>query len=287
MAQLVETRSDSAFNRRTRSLRLAGVELPPECAELTARLEAFETASTGRSCLKALTDAIATGDTDTAALFALALGEASPARNDVLEAVRVDISQRIRTVYSKHAPDIYAAVSKNFNAAAQAFIKAANTFDPEASPQVAIEASAELQKAWKTSAAAAAELTALTPALLSAALLAGVTGSSENPHANRGSHHRDDIVEADLLLALTVDPGDIDRQQLWAAWDSDQLYSAAAAKAAQGFTVAVPAQRRCSRWSALREIGAVLRAADIAAFQPYGRTEPAPPSNDPLQVQVG
>lgn len=281
-SMFVEHRADSVFNRRTRTLRMAGIELPAECVEIAQRLSAFESSTNGTPCRDQLVAAIASGDTDLATLTALALAEANPGRPDVFDAVRAEINAKVREAYRPHAAGIYCQVADLFDSAAAAFIKSAGAFDPEASPDAAIEATAADQKAWKSAAAHAAELDRLTGPLLVAALLAEIPGGSDNPAVHAGSF-QDRIAEKDLTLALCVDPSGHDRQRVWDAWDAVELQSQAASRAAQGYTVDAGRPRRCGRWSALWQAGITIKAADLDSYQPFGRTEPvALPTNDPL-----
>ncbi len=274
MSDFIESQTAGTFNRRIRALR-AYVALPDEYTVMADRLKAFEATGNATPCRDALVAAITAGETDTATLAALAIAEASPHRRDVFTTVYADLHTATRAAYKPYAPAKYQEVADQFDAAAAAFAKAANVFDPEAAPDTAIEASAAEQKAWKAAATAAAQLDRLTAPLQAAAQLAGVAGE-ENPAAHHGAYYYDRITTKDALLALCVDPGGHDRQQLWDAWDAVERQSHVANQAAQGYTVDVPNQRRCGRWSALREAGATIRAAALDAYQPYGRTEPVP-----------
>ena len=279
MSEFIESQTAGTFNRRIRALR-AYVDLPDEYTVMADRLKAFEATGTATPCRDALVAAITAGDTDTATLAALAIAEASPHRRDVFAAVYADLHTATRAAYQPHAAAKYQEVADQFDAAAAAFIKAANVFDPEAEPAAAIEASAAEQKAWKAAAAAAAQLDRLTAPLQAAAQLAGVAGE-ENPAAHHGSYYYDRITTKDALLALCVDPGEIDRQTIWSAWDAAEEQATAANQAAQGFTVDVPRPRNCGRWSALREAGVTIRAADLDSYEPFGRTEPVRVTPDP------
>lgn len=282
----VENRADAVFNRRVRTLKKVAIDLPADCAAIVDRLKAFDTATTGTPCRDRLVSAIAAGETDLATLTALALAEASPNRVDLFEAVRAELNAQVRAAYRPHAPGIYQQVADRFDTAAASFVKAATAFDPEASPDVAVEASTAEQKAWKASAAAADQLTDLSGPLLSAALLAGIPGSSDNPAAQAGSY-QDRIAEKDLTLALCINTSGHDRQQVWDAWDAVERQSHAAHQAGQGFTVEVPRPLRCGRWSALWSAGVTIKAADLDAFQPYGRTAPVELATNDSLARVG
>ena len=280
-SMFIENSASAAFNRRTRVLRSAGVELPAECAQILDRLQSFERHA-GTPMRDRLIDAVASGDetADIGMLAALAIAESSPGKVELGDAVRAAMNQRVRAAYAKHAADIHRSVADRFDTAAAAFVKVASQFDPESDPEAAVEASSANQRAWKAAAAHAAELNKLTTPLLDAALLAGIPGGSDNPAAQAGMF-TDRISEKDMLLSLCVDTSGHDRQQLWDAWDVDEVQAAVQAQANQGFTVQVPRQRRCGRWSALWSAGITIRAADLDAYEPYGRTDPVPVTPEP------
>ena len=74
---------------------------------------------------------------------------------------------------------------------------------------------------------------------------------------------------------LVVDPAGLHRTALWHAWDTEQLERIAADQAAVASPFRGPpvTLSRCGRWSALTELGATIRAAELDQFSAYSRRD--------------
>jgi hypothetical protein len=116
--------------------------------------------------------------------------------------VKKAVWQRLVEIFKASAPDAYAAIRDRFDQAASELGAAIGVVDPDTDPVEITKADDETRRAWWTSEEKAAELGRLLGPLVSAAFLNSVRQ-----------------VETDeVMLALTVDPKDADRIDIWRAW---------------------------------------------------------------------
>jgi hypothetical protein len=134
-------------------------------------------------------------------------------------------------LYSSVADHNYAAVASRFNQAADQFVKAARTCDPDVGSGDVIRLGEQARAAWLNSEVLSGELDVLLPVLCAAACLVGV-GDAVAVLSAEGDVWR---------LPLCVDTGRAHRRKLWTAWNTTE-------------------GSRCGRWAALHRLGVKLRA---------------------------
>jgi len=180
-------------------------------------------------------------NTDLTALRAHALAEQSapPERAaQVLKLVVFAVLDAMLDVYTPVAQENYRHIADRFNCAAERFVHAANTVDAESDPRDMVVADDAQRQAWLDAEILAAELDQLVPVLVAAAELAGV-------HITNN---------AGPMIAATVATEGMHRRKIWQAWQHTG--------------------GRTSRWGALNKLGALIRACDLATFQPYREPRP-------------
>jgi hypothetical protein len=166
--------------------------------------------------------------------------------------VRNDLDAQLYPVlkneYAKTAAANYETLRGQFNTTAAAFTKAATTADPDTDAGTLLQADAKTRTAWLDAAVHAQELTALVPALATAAKLAGARVLTNDDH-----------------LPLTINPGNLHRRRVWEAW-----------AAVAG---------RAGRWAALLKLGATIHAPALEDIKPY--RQPAPMEIKQVRVAYG
>lgn len=247
--------TERGFEQRLKHV-AAAVDLPADIVALRDRAKAFNRAP-DRPILDRLVRALIDDtDADIDLLWAAALAETVGAHNDLREAVRTAMNREARILYADHAATIYGAIAAQFDTAAGKLTACHDAVDVEAPAETAVDMPEKSRKLWREAQTHAAELGRLLVSLKAAAVLAGVCG---------------DHAENDLALA--VDPTDLDRRALWAAWDTETREAVAQRSLAAGavFTTAPATRSRCGRWSAVLRLGAQLRACPPDEFPDYRR----------------
>lgn len=290
MSLVLERSAHANFERRLRTITAAGVALPDEIVALQKRLDGFRGSVGATACLDRLAQAIITGDTvaDLPLLWAAALAEGSQdnhVRQTVEGTIRAAVNTEIRAVYAAHARTAWTELAAVFNSNAAAFTKAAKAVDVESPAELIVGTTKAVQDAWTGATTHAARMTSLLPALTAAASLAGAC--NDKGKAEGSYLEPEGTLGPDVALALVVDTNNMDRQELWAAWDTESTERTQAAQANNAGPYSTPTvtPSRCGRWSALYRLGATIQAIDnLDHYISYSRNEPLPQSNDPLTV---
>jgi len=186
--------------------------------------------------------AITTGDPGRVEAAMTAAAVATIARSKIRERVARGILPALRSAYASSAGDNFRIVAERYDEAAGRLTACASATDVTAEAERIVALDAKSRAAWMDSAVIAAELDALLAALVNAANLAGIQTTDRSGARLTGS-----------LIALACDPAGAHRRRTYEAWASSG---------------------RCGRWSALLALGATLRAADLAAFEPYREPRP-------------
>jgi len=244
-----------AHLERVHVIRATGVDLPARWVEVEGQLGAF--AELRSTAAQRFAEQIVNPQkgVDVLALRAHAIAEASEtfgAQAEVQGAVIAAVEREMLAAWKPEAMNVYRAVAKLYDEAAQQFTTAANTCDPESSAEYMIDASDDQRQAWKQAEVSAARLTQLVPGLVSAAQLADVRLDSADERLAQQWWQAP--VDPTAELPLVCDPGTLHRRRVWEAFDH--------------------VGGRTGKWGRLTSLGCTLRAHDLDGFQKYRLPKP-------------
>ena len=186
--------------------------------------------------------AITTGDPGRVEAAMTAAAVATIARSKIRERVARGILPALRSAYASSAGDNFRIVAERYDEAAGRLTACASATDVTAEAERIVALSAKERAGWMDAAVIAAELDALLAALVNATNLAGIPTEDSSGGPLTGS-----------LIGLCCDPGAAHRRRVFEAWES---------------------RGRCGKWAGLLALGVTLRAADLAAFEPYRSPRP-------------
>lgn len=165
--------------------------------------------------------------------------------------VAAEILAALRVEYRTVAAANYETIRERFNELADQLTDALDIVDSEASPEHMVKADTETRTAWADAPAHAHQLSALVPALETAALLAGTTPATG---------------QADkLLIGLTTNAEGLHRRRVWEAWNNTT--------------------GRALHWRELWKLGATIEAPALNEIKPY--REPKPMETRAERVSLG
>jgi len=244
-----------AHLERVHVIRATGVDLPARWVEVEGQLGAF--AELRSTAAQRFAEQIVNPQkgVDVLALRAHAIAEASEtfgAQAEVQGAVIAAVEREMLAAWKPEAMNVYRAVAKLYDKAAQQFTTAANTCDPESSAEYMIDASDDQRQAWKQAEVSAARLTQLVPGLVSAAQLADVRLDSADERLVQQWWQAP--VDPTAELPLICDPGALHRRRVWEAFDY--------------------VGGRTGKFGRLVSLGCTLRAHDLDGFQKYRLPKP-------------
>ena len=152
--------------------------------------------------------------------------------------VKAAVLEALVQVYSPVARSNFKKVATQFDDAATKFTAAADIVDPERPAESMVNAPQAQRTAWSQAPLHSSKLDALMPVMIAAAELCGQRiGRDET-----------------MILPLTVDDRGVHRRSSGRA--------------------GISKDGRCGHWSAILEVGAAIRAADLANLHSYRRPAP-------------
>jgi len=253
----------------------AGCELPPHYVELRDRFQAFSqlAASHAPTMLERLIEALRTGRGDPDLWFAAAMAGAGPGhidrRAEVLSGVHTAMENHLRALYQPVALSHYRALSKRFNEAAQAFMRAADVIDPGTDAAQVVNAGDRALRAWRDAAAYAKQLDDLIPALTASAELVRPVTAPSGLGVSRDT----------FVLPLAADVDDIHSRVAWCAWldwpEPKPVNTVLSIESMTAPPTDQPVGTRCGRWTRLWRIDADIRAhPNPAELVLHGQPQP-------------
>ena len=245
-----------AHLERVHIIRATGVALPARWVEVEGQLGAFTELRSTAAQRFAEQIVNPQKGIDVLALRAAALAEATAtfgAQAEVQGAVVAEVEREMLAAWKPEAMNVYRAVAKLYDEAAQQFTTAANTCDPESSAEHMIDAPDDQRQAWKLAEVSAARLTQLLPGLISSAQLTE-TVRLDSADERLAQQWWQAPVDPTAELPLTLDPGKLHRRRVWQAFDH--------------------VGGRTGKWGRLTSLGCTLRAHDLDGFQKYRLPKP-------------
>jgi hypothetical protein len=234
----------------------AGVQPPARWRELDAALTTY-TASEFTAAQR-LADQIVrpVKSVDVAALRAMAIAEAlaTPgALATVQGAVVSALHAAMLEAWAVCADNAYRQIADQFNAAADLFVAAAQTADPDAAAAEMVAADEPVRQSWLTCAVQSARLDELVLPLCYSAELTGLPITDADERIAQQWWLADVADEA--VIPLVCDPGSLHRRRVWEAYENTT--------------------GRTGRWGALVAVGATIRAPlSLDGFERYRRPKP-------------
>ena len=241
----------TAHLERVHMIRATGVALPARWFEVEAQLRAFSELRSTAAQRFAEQIVNPQKGVDVLALRAHAIAEASDtfgAQAEVQGAVIAAVEREMLAAWKPEAMNVYRAVAKLYDEAAQQFTTAANTCDPESSAEHMIDASDDQRQAWKLAEVSAARLTQLVPGLISSAQLTE-TVRLDSADERLAQPWWSAPIDPTAELPLVCDPKALHRRRVWLAFDH--------------------VGGRTGKWGRLTSLGCTLRAHDLNSFEKY------------------
>jgi hypothetical protein len=247
----------TAHLERVHMIRATGVALPARWFEVEAQLRAFSELRSTAAQRFAEQIVNPQQGVDVLALRAHAIAEESQTfggQAEVQGAVIAAVEREMLAAWKPEAMNVYRAVAKLYDEAAQQFTTAANTCDPESSAEYMIDASDDQRQAWKLAEVSAARLTQLVPGLISSAQLTE-TVRLDSADERLAQPWWSAPIDPTAELPLICDPGTLHRRRVWDAFDHVGV-------------------GRTGKWGRLVSLGCTLRAHDLDGFQKYRLPKP-------------